>query len=215
MSLIHVAIFTRAPVAGAAKTRLIPLLGAEGAARAQQAMTWHMLEMATALPDATVSLWCAGDVAHPFLQRCSAHFHVECVPQCDGDLGMRMADCLRRGLALHERVLLTGSDVPAMTTTDLAQAAAALDHARMVFTPAEDGGYVLVGARRGGLEAACFDDVMWGGADVMAQTRQRLAARGWRIGHDWREMPALWDVDTPADFERALAETQLRAGPPY
>lgn len=215
MSLIHVAIFTRAPVAGAAKTRLIPLLGAEGAARAQQAMTWHMLEMATALPDATVSLWCAGDVAHPFLQRCSAHFHVECVPQCDGDLGMRMADCLRRGLALHERVLLTGSDVPAMATTDLAQAAAALDHARMVFTPAEDGGYVLVGVRRGGLEAACFDDVMWGGADVMAQTRQRLAMRGWRTGHDWREMPALWDVDTPADFERALAETRLRAGPPY
>ena len=215
MSLIHVAIFTRAPVAGAAKTRLIPLLGAEGAARAQQAMTWHMLEMATALPDATVSLWCAGDVAHPFLQRCSAHFHVECVPQCDGDLGMRMADCLRRGLALNERVLLTGSDVPAMTTTDLAQAAAALDHARMVFTPAEDGGYVLVGARRGGLEAACFDDVMWGGADVMAQTRQRLAARGWRTGRDWREMRALWDVDTPADFARALAETRLRAGPPY
>ena len=41
----------------------------------------------------------------------------------------------------------------------------------MVFTPAEDGGYVLVGARRGGLEAACFDDVMWGGADVMALIR--------------------------------------------
>ena len=52
MSLIHVAIFTRAPVAGVAKTRLIPLLGAEGAAHAQQAMTWHMLEMATALPGA-------------------------------------------------------------------------------------------------------------------------------------------------------------------
>ena len=76
MSVIHVAIFTRAPVADVAKTRLIPLLGAEGAAHAQQAMTWHMLEMATALPGASVSLWCAGDVAHPFLQRCSAHFHV-------------------------------------------------------------------------------------------------------------------------------------------
>ena len=215
MSRCHVAIFTRAPAAGATKTRLIPLLGVEGAARAQQAMTWHALEMATALPDASVSLWCAGNAAHPFLKMCSAHFHVECMPQCDGDLGMRMADCLQRGLALHDRMLLTGSDVPSMTTADLAQAAAALDHARMVFTPAEDGGYVLVGARQGGLEAGCFDDVKWGGPDVMAETRQRLATRGWRTGRDWREMPALWDVDTPADFERALAETRLRAGPPY
>lgn len=214
MSALHVAIFTRAPVAGASKTRLIPLLGAEGAARAQQAMTWHALEMATALPEATVSLWCAGDMAHPYLRRCSAHFHVGCMPQCEGDLGLRMADCLRRGLALHERVLLTGSDIPAMTTADLAHAAAALDHARMVFIPAEDGGYVLVGARQGGLEDGCFDDVRWGSADVMAQTRQRLAMRGWHLGHDWQEMPALWDVDTPADFERALAETRLRPDQP-
>jgi glycosyltransferase A (GT-A) superfamily protein (DUF2064 family) len=92
-----------------------------------------------------------------------------------------------------------------MTTADLAQAAAALDDARMVFIPAEDGGYVLVGARRGGLETGCFEDVAWGSAEVMAQTRQRLANRGWSAGQDWREMPALWDVDTPEDFKRALA----------
>lgn len=205
MSKRHVAIFTRAPVAGVTKTRLIPLLGAEGAAHAQRMMTWHALEIATALPDATVSLWCAGDVAHPFLRLCSAHFHVECVPQCEGDLGVRMADCLQRGLAMHEQVLLTGSDCPAMTTAHLADAAAALEAARMVFIPAEDGGYVLVGARRGGLENRCFEDVNWGGARVMAQTRQQLSRQGWRIAHDWREMPALWDVDTPEDFHRALA----------
>ena len=204
MSRRHVAIFTRAPVAGASKTRLIPLLGAGGAAHAQRLMTWHALEIATALPDATVSLWCAGDVAHPFLRLCSAHFHVECVPQCEGDLGVRMADCLQRGLAMHEQVLLTGSDCPAMTTADLAQAADALDAARMVFIPAEDGGYVLVGARRGGLEAGCFEDVIWGSEQVMAQTRRQLTARGWKTGEDWRESAPLWDVDTPDDFRRAL-----------
>jgi len=204
MSRRHVAIFTRAPVAGASKTRLIPLLGAGGAAHAQRLMTWHALEIATALPDATVSLWCAGDVAHPFLRLCSAHFHVECVPQCEGDLGVRMADCLQRGLAMHEQVLLTGSDCPAMTTADLAHAADALDAARMVFIPAEDGGYVLVGARRGGLEAGCFEDVIWGSEQVMPQTRRQLAARGWKIGEDWHESAPLWDVDTPDDFRRAL-----------
>lgn len=205
MSKRHVAIFTRAPVAGATKTRLIPLLGAEGAAYAQRVMTWHALEIASALPDAAVSLWCAGDVAHPFLQFCSQHFEVDCLPQCDGDLGMRMADCLQRLLADHEQVLLTGSDCPAMTAADLAAAAAALHHARMVFIPAEDGGYVLVGARRGGLEAGCFEDVAWGSAEVMAETRRQLVNRGWRAARDWHEMPALWDVDTPDDFQRALA----------
>jgi uncharacterized protein len=204
MSRRHVAIFTRAPVAGASKTRLIPLLGESGAAHAQRVMTWHALEIAGALPDASVSLWCAGDAAHPFLRLCSAHFHVECVPQCEGDLGVRMADCLQRGLAMHEQVLLIGSDCPAMSTADLAHAADALDAARMVFIPAEDGGYVLVGARRGGLETGCFEDVVWGSAQVMAQTRQQLVARGWNVGEDWHELPALWDVDTPEDFKRAL-----------
>ena len=214
MSRRHVAIFTRAPVAGASKTRLIPLLGAEGAADAQRAMTWHALEMASALPDATVSLWCAGDAAHPFLLSCSRHFKVECLPQCDGDLGMRMADCLQRLLADHEQVLLTGSDCPAMTTAGLAAAAAALDHAPMVFIPAEDGGYVLIGARRGGLEAGCFAEMAWGSAEVMAQTRRQLANRGWQAGRDWLELPALWDVDTPDDFQRALSETRCRFDEP-
>lgn len=204
MSKRHVAIFTRPPVAGASKTRLIPLLGAEGAAHAQRVMTWHALEIACALPDATVSLWCAGDVAHPFLQLCGAHFQVECMTQCEGDLGMRMADCLQRGLPMHEQVLLIGSDCPAMTTVHLADAATALDGAHMVFIPAEDGGYVLVGARRGGLETGCFNDVAWGSAEVMAQTRRQLSEAAWTAGRDWREMPALWDVDTPDDFRRAL-----------
>lgn len=203
MSRRHVAIFTRAPVAGATKTRLIPLLGADGAAYAQRLMTWHALETACALPDATVSLWCAGDAAHPYLRLCAAHFGVACRPQSEGDLGTRMGECLQYLLRMHEHVLLTGSDCPALTVADLENAAAALDHARMVFIPAEDGGYVLVGARRGGLARNCFGGVAWGGAEVMAQTRLRLQEQGWKPGRDWREMPALWDVDTPADYERA------------
>ena len=212
MSKCHVAIFTRAPVAGETKTRLIPLLGAQGAAYAQRLMTWHALESACALPDATVSLWCAGNADHPFLRLCAASFGVECLPQREGDLGIRMGDCLQRLLAEHEQVLLTGSDSPAMTAAHLAHAAAALDHARMVFIPAEDGGYLLVGARRGGLARSCFENVAWGGAEVMAQTRSQLLKQGWAPGRDWREMQTLWDVDTPEDFRRALNNLRTASG---
>ena len=203
MNQLHIAVFTRAPVPGTAKTRLIPLLGEEGAARVQRRMTWRTLRTACAVPDAQVSLWCAGDIAHPFLQECADHFGVPCLPQAEGDLGMRMAQCLQAVLGTHRKALLIGTDCPAFDVEALQSSALALDAARMVFTPAEDGGYVLVGARQGGLVARCFSDVAWSTAQVMAQTRGRLQGAGWRIGRDWLEMPALWDVDTPADYLRA------------
>jgi rSAM/selenodomain-associated transferase 1 len=203
MNDLHIAIFSRAPVPGEAKTRLIPLLGEDGAADAQRAMTWRTLQTACAVADATVSLWCAGDMCHPFLEECASHFNLRRHAQADGDLGLRMAHCLQTLLATHGKALLIGSDCPAFDIGALVAAALALDAARMVFTPAEDGGYVLAGARRGGLEPSCFSDVAWSTAQVMDQTRQRLRQAGWLPGRDWREMPALWDVDTPADYLRA------------
>lgn len=213
MNELHIAIFTRAPVPGAAKTRLIPLLGEEGAASAQRQMTWRTLQTACAVPGATVSLWCAGDIRHPFLQECASRFGVPCLPQAEGDLGQRMAHCLQTALSTHCKVLLIGTDCPAFDVGTLGAASLALDAARMVFTPAEDGGYVLVGARHGGLALGCFMDVPWSTAQVMAQTRERLQEAGWRSGQDWLEMPALWDVDTPADYLRArpLLESDNKA----
>jgi hypothetical protein len=199
----QIAVFTKAPVPGAVKTRLIPLLGAEGAAAAQRRMTWQTLETACAVPDAQVSLWCAGDPGHPFLRECAAKFGVVLLPQCDGDLGARMAACLQALLRSHRKALLIGSDCPAFSADHLARALAALDAARMVFTPAEDGGYVLVGARRGGLAAAPFEDMRWSVPQVMEASRERLQALGWRRDADWREMETLWDVDGPGDWVRA------------
>jgi rSAM/selenodomain-associated transferase 1 len=198
-----IAVFTRAPAPGQAKTRLIPLLGAEGAAAAQRDMTWRTLQTACAVPGAVVSLWCAGELDHPFLRQCGEHFGIALLPQSEGDLGMRMAACLRTLLLAHDRALLIGSDCPAFMAQHLAGAAAALDQARMVFTPAEDGGYVLVGARRGGLAPVCFEGMTWSVPQVMQASRERLRALGWRQGVEWMEMPTLWDVDTPADYARA------------
>ncbi|HEX8884910.1 MAG TPA: TIGR04282 family arsenosugar biosynthesis glycosyltransferase, partial [Noviherbaspirillum sp.] len=162
MSDLHIAIFSRAPVPGAAKTRLIPLLGEEGAASAQRRMAWRTLETACAVPGASVSLWCAGDIGHPFLRACADLFNVPRLPQEEGDLGLRMAHCLQAVLATHRKALLIGTDCPAFDVEALQSAALALNAARMVFKPAEDGGYVLVGARHGGLEPRCFSEVAWG-----------------------------------------------------
>lgn len=213
MSTLHIAVFTRAPVPGASKTRLIPLLGEEGAAQVQRQMTWRTLHTACAVPGASVSLWCAGGIAHPFLDLCTRRFSVQRVPQQEGDLGQRMAGCLQTVLAAHDKALLIGTDCPAFTIDALRKAARALDTARMVFTPAEDGGYVLVGARRGDLETACFTGITWGSPQVMSQTRARCAAAGMAEGRDWQEMPCLWDVDLPPDYDRARSLLQKEVPP--
>ncbi|MES2537446.1 MAG: TIGR04282 family arsenosugar biosynthesis glycosyltransferase [Pseudomonadota bacterium] len=201
----HIAVFARAPVAGESKTRLIPLLGEEGAAAAQRKMCLRTLATACAAAPGNVSLWTAGDGGHPFFTACANRFAVDCHAQCAGDLGMRMADCLRRLLRRHDTVLLIGTDCPVLAPADLHCAANALQQgACLVFTPAGDGGYVLVGAQEheDGIDAAfsqAFRMVDWGTPQVMEQTRSRLAG----IGCVWSECPTLWDVDTPLDYVRA------------
>lgn len=202
----RIAVFARAPVAGRVKTRLAPLLGEAGAVAAHRAMTLRTLRVACAAAPAAVSLWTADTPDDPFFAECVERFGLVCQAQRGGDLGHRMADCLQRQLADSEKVLLIGTDCPAWTRAQLTAAAQALaDGARMVWTPAEDGGYVLVGARRGkGVPPPqVFQDIDWGTAQVMARTRAQLAALGWQGDRDWRELPALWDVDTPEDFLRA------------
>jgi rSAM/selenodomain-associated transferase 1 len=203
----HIAVFAKAPVAGESKTRLIPLLGEEGAAAAQRAMCLRTLTTACAAAPGNVSLWTAGDRGHPFFTECATRFALDWHAQCDGDLGMRMADCLRRLVRQHETVLLIGTDCPVLSPASLNEAAHALQQgASMVFTPAEDGGYVLVGAREhgadGGTDSAfsqAFRMIAWGTSEVMQQTRARLA----EAGCEWHECTVLWDVDTPLDYLRA------------
>lgn len=215
----HIAVFAKAPVAGSVKTRLIPLLGAEGAAAAQRAMTLHTLETACSAAPAQVSLWTTGANDHPFFRECADRHDLVLHRQCEGDLGKRMSDCLLTLLKNHSSVLLIGTDCPAFCVADLHAAAHALQQGRrMVFIPAEDGGYVLVGANadeapeaRDITLAEPFQLIDWGTPLVMAQTRQRMSALGWKSGRDWQELPALWDVDTADDYRRAQREGLLPA----
>lgn len=214
---LHIAVFAKAPVAGSAKTRLIPLLGGEGAAAAQRVMTLRALSTACTEAPGQVSLWTAGADDHPFFIECRDRYDLDLHPQCKGDLGKRMPDCLLTLLNKHRTVLLIGTDCPALSAADLHAAAQALRQGRrMVFIPAEDGGYVLVGASADGDPQArdrallqAFREIDWGTSQVMGQTRDRLLESGWQSGHDWQELPALWDVDMPEDYKRAQREKLL------
>jgi rSAM/selenodomain-associated transferase 1 len=201
-----VAVLAKAPVAGLAKTRLIPALGAKGAARAQRQFTRQILHTARSAALGPVSLWCAPDAQHRFFRAVRRSVDT-CLPQPEGDLGHRMGVAfvyhfagqpppLTRRSQQSVPLLLVGTDCPALTPGHLQQAAQALQQHDVVLIPAEDGGYVLIGMRRWVPEV--FEDITWSTDQVLIQTRQRLRdARA-----SWKELPALWDVDEPADWSR-------------
>lgn len=196
---VDIAIFARAPVAGAAKTRLIPRLGAEAAAALQHALIHRALRTAVAANVGSVSLWCAPNCEHPALVGCSKQFGVSLYPQHGSDLGVRMFDAFTR-LCRQGDAIVIGTDCPALTAAELRTAAEALREGNdAVFVPAEDGGYVLVGLRHA--IASLFCGIPWGTNGVMDHTRTRLRDAGLR----WHELPASWDVDRPADIDRLRA----------
>ncbi|MBF0191390.1 MAG: TIGR04282 family arsenosugar biosynthesis glycosyltransferase [Magnetococcales bacterium] len=189
----------RAPEPGCVKTRLIPALGVEGAARAHAVLLTHVATQARR--------WCAGTGSGALFRLwgspdCSAPLFSVLAPvhehrvQPPGGLGERLAHIARCGLAEAEAVLLLGGDAVTLDPLTLEQAAQALSRHPAVLIPAEDGGYVLLGLRRFAPEL--FDAIPWGSGRVAAATRRALRALDW----SWEELPGHWDVDLPEDWER-------------
>ena len=192
------AILARAPIPGQVKTRLIPLLGAEGAASLQTWMLQRVVAMALEADVGPVSLWCDGDPGHRDFVRCRELGPLRILPQVAGDLGQRMLAAVRDS-PNAAGTLVIGTDCPVLSATHLRAAARSLTDCDAVLIPVEDGGYVLIGMKTPA--AGAFAGIDWGSPQVMAQTRQGLAAMGWR----WDEQAKLWDVDRPEDVERLAA----------
>lgn len=203
-------IFTRFPVPGDTKTRLIPALGPEGAADLQRQMTEHTV--ATARPRSTdvwvevrfhggtsgqIRTWLGDDLVY--------------VPQGEGDLGRKMSRAFRehfdRGMA---GVVLIGTDCPALTARHTAAAFDGLGSVDVVMGPAEDGGYYLLGvhARVGDGVEALLEGVAWGTGGVLETTRANAA----RLGLTVSLLETLADVDRPEDLDAwARAKRSSRA----
>jgi rSAM/selenodomain-associated transferase 1 len=187
-------VFAKAPVAGLAKTRLIPALGAAGAAALAERLLVHAVEAAVSAGFDAVELCTTPDTHHPVFTLLTRQHGLALAAQGEGDLGTRMHRALARALLQHDRALLIGSDVPGLDAARLRQADAALATHDAVFVPALDGGYALVGLRRPAPQL--FEGMAWSTPQVMQQTRQRAAASGLCVA----ELVALPDIDEPADL---------------
>ena len=188
----------KAPIAGRAKTRLIPAIGAHAAAVLQERLTEQALTTALAADIGPVTLWCAPEPTHASFRDLAARYPITLARQPDGDLGARMLAALQAG-GVH--ALVIGTDCPAFTPPHLRAAADALrDGTDVVLIPAEDGGYVLIGARAPRREL--FSDMTWGTPTVLAETRNRISALNLKAV----ELAPLWDVDSESDLARLERE---------
>lgn len=188
-------VFAKAPQAGAVKTRLIPALGAPGAAALARSMLDHALQQALAADIGTVELCMSPAPEAQAWQNVDLPDTIELTAQGEGGLGERMGRAVQRVTTeLRQPVLLMGTDCPDLTARQIRQAALELERHDAVLVPVVDGGYVLIG-----LKAPCaeiFSDMPWSTSVVAAETIRRMGTLGWRV---W-EGPQLHDMDEPGDL---------------
>lgn len=194
-------VFAKAPRPGTVKTRLIPLLGADGAAALHRELIEHTLAM-TRLAPASVELH--GAPPDDFLRRCAERHGAALLAQSDGDLGERLSAAFDLALQSSRFVVVIGSDCAVLTAGHVTRAFAALrDGYDAVFCPTEDGGYALIGLAR--CHASLFSGIAWSTETVMHEARVRLHRLGWTA----LELETLWDVDRPPDYARLRASGLL------
>ena len=197
--MTRIIIFAKAPLPGFAKTRLIPALGQDGAARLARRMLHGTLSSAIGAMVGPVGLCVTPDIASPSWVGMDIPRGVEVSAQGDGDLGARLARAVQRGLEHGEPVILIGTDCIEMSVALLRSAAAALEHKNAIIHPAADGGYVLLGLAR--FHPLLFEDMAWSTDRVAAETVGRVRRLGWSLEvgaplHDIDEPDDLWRIPT-------------------
>ncbi len=189
-------IFARLPRMGTGKRRLAADVGAVEALRFQRhCLTTTLRKLAK---DPRWRTWLALTPQASSMR----HARVHTISQPRGDLGRRMgtvAQSMPSG-----PVVIVGSDIPDISRSHIAGAFRALGSHDVVFGPAADGGYWLVGLRRRPRFINPFAGVRWSTPHALADTRAKLAGRRVAL------VETLDDVDTGADLRRHLQRRPAR-----
>ena len=187
-------IFTRYPEPKKTKTRLIPALGAEGAAELQLQLTEHtiteakklMREISTAIyytgsSQKVMESWLGNDLSY--------------YPQHKEDLGNRMKSAFEDSFKLRfSKVVIIGIDCPELNIAIIRNAFESLDENDLVLGEASDGGYYLIGLRK--IIPELFQNIAWGTNKVLSKTK--IIAQQLKL--NIVILPVLSDIDRPEDL---------------
>jgi len=197
---------TKAPIAGAVKTRLQPFLSAEDAADLARALLLDQLLHLRAMESTDLYVAFTPPQQEALVQELApAPFQI--LSQSEGDLGMRMHNIFSVLFAKeYKNVILIGADLPPVPLDYFAQAYDYLDgpEPRVVLGPSRDGGYYLVGLNRP--MPAMFENMTWSHDQVFTQTVTKLAD----LGIETRQLPIWFDIDTPDDLQILMTRVDDR-----
>lgn len=194
-------LFARAPVPGQTKTRLIPALGADGAAALYHAFLQDIV--ARFAPHFDLTLSCAGELENALLHQLAEQHDLTLRAQAEGSLGVRMSHSLARMNDDQGRGVIVGTDMPTLPLAFVQQAHMRLDEADVVLGPSSDGGYYLVGSRRNFPQL--FDGVRFSSRHALADTQASAARCGARVAL----LTPWYDIDEPADLSLLRAHLAL------
>ncbi len=195
-----IVLFTRYPEAGKCKTRLIPALGASRASSLHKKLVKKIMTELTSLKeshDYLLEIHYDGASLDSMQSWLGNTFSFR--SQCRGDLGNRMQTALNHYLGADGKILLIGSDCPELDNKILSKAFFSLDSSSLVFGPAFDGGYYLIGMQRKLAPksiASLFNDISWGSSFVLRSTLEK--AKKCKLPYHLLE--TLHDIDTPDDL---------------
>ena len=186
-------IFAKCPQPGHVKTRLASATSDAWAAEVAEAFLLDFTDKLTVLDAERVLAFSPIEAEAYFRKRFQARFTL--VPQVEGHLGERMASFFAEQFQTGaERVVLVGADSPTLPIVYVEQAYRELERADVVFGPAMDGGYYLVGCAR--RVPPIFADNEWSHRRVLAAAVARLSDPAWRVAL----LPPWYDVDTLQDW---------------
>ncbi|MDQ7785314.1 MAG: TIGR04283 family arsenosugar biosynthesis glycosyltransferase [Desulfomonilaceae bacterium] len=190
-------IFTRYPIPGSVKTRLIPVLGRAGAADLHRRMTEYTVHKMRRIGcERSIDVEISFDGCHASVMKQWLGADLVYHPQGDGDLGVRMLNAFRKAFRDGaERTLLVGTDCPELSPGIVERAFIELKNHDLVFGPAADGGYYLIGARRP--HPDLFTNVPWGDGEVLSVTLGIAEDQRLSVGF----VDTLHDIDRPEDIE--------------
>uniref|UniRef100_A0A7S1T617 Glycosyltransferase n=1 Tax=Compsopogon caeruleus TaxID=31354 RepID=A0A7S1T617_9RHOD len=211
-------IFTKYPTPGFAKTRLIPLLGPDGAAQVSRAMTERICRAARRFRQQAqeqgnglsprdihvrvcyvvreTDLTSNGSAKHEIMKQWLGQ-DLEYVEQRGESLGERLRQAFADVEERSDQIIVVGSDIPGVSVEILTEACSAISHmADVVLGPAADGGYYLLGLRRSSFDLDLFTDISWSTEKVLEQTVSRIEKHS-KILH---RLETLVDIDRPEDY---------------
>ncbi|OKH17084.1 TIGR04282 family arsenosugar biosynthesis glycosyltransferase [[Limnothrix rosea] IAM M-220] len=188
----HLIIFTRYPIPGTTKTRLIPALGAAGAAALQKQLTEHTLEQVSGLT-ADVTIYFSGGGLLQMQAWLGEHWRFKL--QRGKGLGDRLIHSIQQSKKNdYQRTVVIGIDCPEITAEILEEAFVALEQHDVVLGEATDGGYYLIGLQQ--LIPELFQDMAWGIDTVLTETLRRTA----KLNLSTKILRPLNDIDYPEDL---------------